>query len=531
MIYVGVGEKGWPTMNNGGKPMKYTLTVTTADGAVDGLDASKVKLNNYTDYIAKLATIDHSSLSDAGKAKYDAVQERITFYTQIDDVKAKLAALPKSGSASDDDVKAAKSAIEAADSAYKALSEDQQRYITVSDVSNYNDLVERLAELTKTTAEVITGSESSPEPSGTQKKDDVKNEVTPAQVEVKPEVSETGEAKAEVAAENVTKALEDAGNADTLTVKVDTENADAVELTIPAEAVKAAADAGVGMNVETENGTAKLSAAEVKAAAESGKDAAVTVKTNEDGTTTFDVTVGGETVDAKMKVELPAAEDDQVLVIVNDDGTEEVVKKSFTEDGKCYAEIPAGATVKVEEKETSFPDVKDSDWFADEVGFVANRGIFQGTNNGFEPSLPMNRAMLVTVLFRLEDATATGTNIFADVADGTWYTDAVTWASSSGIVNGTNNGFEPMANITREQIAAMLHRYVTYLGIDIGGSADLSQFSDGGDTSGWAQDDMAWAVSVGLFQGNADGTLNPKGDATRAEVAALTERLIKLIVK
>lgn len=77
----------------------------------------------------------------------------------------------------------------------------------------------------------------------------------------------------------------------------------------------------------------------------------------------------------------------------------------------------------------------------------------------------------------------------------------------------------------------MLHRYVQYLGIDLPGTADLSQYTDGDQVSDWAKDDMAWAVSVGLFQGNGDGTLNPTGDATRAEVAALIQRLVALIVK
>ena len=538
VIYVGVGEKGWPTMNNGGKPMKYTLTVTTEDGAVDGLDPSKVKQNNYSDYAAILATIDRSALSEAGKAKYDAVQEKITFYTQIDDVKAKLAALPKSGSASDDDVKAAKSAIEAADSAYKALSEDQQLYITVNDVSNYNKLVERLVKLTpeeeqQDLPKPIEGSEQAPEGgSSSSKTDDTTDtEIEAAEVTVKTEVTD-GEAKAEVSAENITEALKDAEDADTLTVKVDTTDADKVEATLDADAVKAAADADVDLHVETEVGTIKVDSGTLTELAEAGKDIAVTVTANEDGTTTLDVTADGESVDAKVKVELPATDEGQVLVIVNEDGIETVVKKSLVEDGKAYAELPAGATVKVVEVEgTEFGDVADSAWYADAVEFVASHELFQGTNNGFEPETTMNRAMLAMVLYRLEDATATGNSEFPDVSDDAWYAEAVAWASETGIVNGTGKGFAPNAPVTREQIATMLYRYANVIGLNTGARGELGSFPDGGDTSGWAQDAMAWAVSVGLFQGDDTGALNPKGDATRAEVAALTERLIKLIVK
>ena len=143
----------------------------------------------------------------------------------------------------------------------------------------------------------------------------------------------------------------------------------------------------------------------------------------------------------------------------------------------------------------------------------------------------MTRAMLATVLYRLEDAVATGANPFADVADGTWYTEAVIWASAEGIVQGTGKGFEPNENITREQIATMLYRYAKTIGLDVSGSAALDKFSDGDKTSSWAKDAMQWAVSVGLFQGDDVGTLRPQGDATRAEVAALLMRMVKLIVK
>ena len=143
----------------------------------------------------------------------------------------------------------------------------------------------------------------------------------------------------------------------------------------------------------------------------------------------------------------------------------------------------------------------------------------------------MNRAMLVTVLYRLEDAKATGGSSFADVAAGAWYADAAAWANAKGIVTGTDKGFEPDAPVTREQIATILYRYVKYLGLDVGGSADLGKYPDGGKTSPWAKDAMAWAVSVGLFQGDETGALNPGGEATRAQVATLVERLIGLMVK
>lgn len=139
--------------------------------------------------------------------------------------------------------------------------------------------------------------------------------------------------------------------------------------------------------------------------------------------------------------------------------------------------------------------------------------------------------MLATVLYRQEGAEAAGENSFADVPADAWYADAVTWANGNGIVMGTDRGFEPDKNITREQIVTMLYRYVKYLGLDVGGEADLSGFPDDGETSAWAGEAMQWAVSVGLFRGDDNGALNPQGEATRAEVATLLQRLDALIVK
>ena len=306
---------------------------------------------------------------------------------------------------------------------------------------------------------------------------------------------------------------------------------DAADGVVPAEDIAAAAEADKALAVETENGTVTLPAEAVQALAEAGEDVTVTVTENADGTTTVDVAVGGETADVDVKVALDAPDEGQVLVIVHADGTEEVVKKSVVEDGTVYAEIPAGATVKVVENEKSFPDVPEDAWYADAVEFAASHELFAGTDKGFEPAAPMTRAMLAAVLYRLEDATAKGTNPFADVPDGTWYTDAVTWASAEGIVAGTDKGFEPNANITREQIAAMLYRYAKAIGLDMSASAELGAFPDGGDVADWASEAMRWAVGVGLFHGNADGSLNPKGDATRAEVATLLTAMVKLIVK
>ena len=361
-------------------------------------------------------------------------------------------------------------------------------------------------------------------------KEDTEPEVKGSTITVKPEVK-NGEADSEVSAKSVKEALKNTPKGGTVTVVVSTKGADDVELALSPDAVSAMANSDVNLRVETENGTVKLDADTVSDLAVTGKAVTVNVKENTDGTTIFDVTAGGRSVNGNIKIEMPATGNGQVLVIVKPDGTQEIVKKSVVENGKVYAEIPAGAKVKTIHNEKSFPDVANNAWHKSAVDFASSHELFQGTDKGFEPNSPMTRAMLATVLYRLEGAIATGGNSFADVPSGMWYTDAVTWASANGIVTGTDKGFEPNVNITREQIATMLYCYAKLLGLDTSGRSGLNGFSDGSKTSSWANEAMQWAVSVGLFKGDDNGALNPQGDATRAEVATILMRLVGLIVK
>ena len=343
-------------------------------------------------------------------------------------------------------------------------------------------------------------------------------------VEVEDNTARLREADAETVLE--------AENVGTVTIDLRGLEEDIQEVVIPTALVTKAAeaDSAEGLNLALTAGTVKLDAAALEQAAAEGKDVSVAVKTGEDGSTAVEVTVDGVPLDTKVKVELPQTGEGQVLVLVLPDGTEEVVKKSLVEDGVVYAEVPAGAVVKVAEKEKTFPDVEEDAWYADAVDFASSHALFQGTDQGFEPDAPMDRAMLVTVLYRLEDAAAEGTSPFADVAEDAWYAEAVTWASDAGLVQGTDRGFEPDAPVTREQIAVILFNYGTLLGLDMEGRASLDAFADGGDTADWAKEAMSWAVSAGLFQGD-DGALEPGAGATRAQVAVLLQRLVGLLVK
>ena len=106
------------------------------------------------------------------------------------------------------------------------------------------------------------------------------------------------------------------------------------------------------------------------------------------------------------------------------------------------------------------------------------------------------------------------------------------WAAGVGVVNGYGDGtFLPDENITREQLAAVFYRYMNYLGYDTSARAGLNTFSDGAKVSGWAIESMRWSVAAGIVTGRADGTIDPQGNATRAEVATLVMRIVKAMVK
>jgi len=143
----------------------------------------------------------------------------------------------------------------------------------------------------------------------------------------------------------------------------------------------------------------------------------------------------------------------------------------------------------------------------------------------------MNRAMVVTTLFRLEDAVANGEHSFADVLDNTWYTDAVVWADSNNIVNGTGDGFEPNANVTREQLSAIIYRYAKHIGMDTSVTEAFGDFNDKADVSEWALEAMTWATNKGIITGKPGELLDPKGSATRAEVATIYQRLISMMAE
>lgn len=177
--------------------------------------------------------------------------------------------------------------------------------------------------------------------------------------------------------------------------------------------------------------------------------------------------------------------------------------------------------------ENPFTDVSENDWFYDDVMFVLANDLMVGTSdNTFDPYGTTTRAMVATTIWRMEGKPKPeGDNPFTDVKNGEWYTDAIVWANENGIAVGYgNNLFGTNDPVTREQLAAFFYRYAEYKGYDTEITGSLDRFADKDDISEWAQEAMAWAVGYGIFEGRDNGMLDPQGNATRAEFAAMLHR-------
>ena len=188
---------------------------------------------------------------------------------------------------------------------------------------------------------------------------------------------------------------------------------------------------------------------------------------------------------------------------------------------------------EIEEPVQPFDDVKNTDWYYDAVQFVYDRGMMNGTGDGmFSPNENTTRGMIVTILYRLEGEPDTATSNFTDVAPGMYYADAVAWAQTNGIVNGASaTMFAPDDPITREQMAAILYRYAQFKDYDVSSSNDLNEYTDAAQISPYAVTAMQWANAEGLITGDSATTINPIGNATRAEVATILMRFVENIAQ
>lgn len=222
---------------------------------------------------------------------------------------------------------------------------------------------------------------------------------------------------------------------------------------------------------------------------------------------------------------------DKLTVTDGSGKTVSTVKKSDT----VYTfTMPASAVkvgvsyVKATEtpSETKFNDVSANDWFASAVDYVTGKGMMNGTaDNTFSPKANTTRGMVVTVLYRLENQSSTSAASFTDVASGAYYANAVAWANANGIVSGYGSGkFGPNDKVTREQLAAILYRYAQYKKYDVSGANSLDGYTDVQSVSSYAVPALQWANAAGVVTGKSGNKLDPKGNATRAEVAAMLMR-------
>lgn len=182
---------------------------------------------------------------------------------------------------------------------------------------------------------------------------------------------------------------------------------------------------------------------------------------------------------------------------------------------------------------TTFNDVSANDWFASAVDYVTGKGMMNGTaDNTFSPKANTTRGMVVTVLYRLENQPSTSAASFTDVASGAYYANAVAWANANGIVSGYGSGkFGPNDKVTREQLAAILYRYAQYKKYDVSGANSLDGYTDVQSVSSYAVPALQWANAAGVVTGKSGSKLDPKGYATRAEVAAMLMRFCENVEK
>lgn len=229
----------------------------------------------------------------------------------------------------------------------------------------------------------------------------------------------------------------------------------------------------------------------------SGENAYVTVRTGSSRPTTVEIPVAGNTATT-------------VAYVTGDGGGETLVKTAVLSGGQITVSVPDGAAVRIRDNRKSFQDT-GTHWARSAIDFVSSRELFSGTSAGtFSPDAPMSRAMLSTVLARLDGA---------DLSGGSAYQKGVAWAVSQGISDGRS----PSGQVTREQLVTMLYRYA---GSPAATDREL-RFSDAENISSYAREAIRWAAENGILSGYGDGSFAPKGRATRGQAAAILERYMR----
>ncbi|MBE7026570.1 MAG: S-layer homology domain-containing protein [Ruminococcaceae bacterium] len=252
----------------------------------------------------------------------------------------------------------------------------------------------------------------------------------------------------------------------------------------------------------------------------------VDVKDNADNAQPISVTLPAETT-VKVKIPVANADNGTVAVIVNEDGTTEVIRKTTLHEDGLIVPLDSSETIKIVDNSKTFEDTIGH-WGEDYIDYVTSRELFNGTSETtFEPDAFMTRAMITRVLHNYEsNPEHSFDGSFADVATGEWYTDSILWAAQHGIVKGYEDGsFGVDGNVTREDFAVILYRYA---GAPEHVGAGMGSFTDADNISDYAINALSWAVEKGIISGVSDNTLDPKGEATRAQVATMLQRFVSV---
>lgn len=305
-------------------------------------------------------------------------------------------------------------------------------------------------------------------------------------------------------------------------------------------------DGNTGKVVSDESGKvvsveAKISETAAESAAKSGETVTlpvtVTAAQSAENATAVEITVPKAAESVKVEIPVEDVKPGTVAIIVHEDGTEEIVKTSTTSGNGVVLALESGASVKVVDNTRTFNDVSGSEWYADNVTWAASREVMNGVSrNTFAPNADTNRAMVTQILYNLDSGKADGAiPTFTDVSANDWYADSVTWAVSNGVARGEGSSFGANDAVTREQLAVMLYNYAGKKGYDVSAKGDISRFADNDSASAWASDALAWAVGVGIINGARDAAgntlLDPQGNASRAQVTAMTERFCQKAAK
>ena len=582
ILYIGVGEPSWPSMNNQGadavdyQATKYVITVVNSNNAeavIEMIEAlPEITYANYKTQAAKVsaARAAYNALSSDAKAKVnrtllDKLEEaeaKVKFYEQIDDVKELLRALPKVDRGSTPSTRLIQQVKEAA-AAYKNLNEKQKTYITAEDAERYEALRLWLIETGVVKPDelpVIDGNFVMPELDGIE-----------ILLEPKATVDSNGKAVATVTSAEFNALLDEAVEASaTLIVIAPTgaERATDISVELPRRALSGVIDeTDAGLAVRTHLGETNIPNSTLAKILEEANGQDLTVRMEEHpaseartllankadipadrledaSVTEVTITSGSKSITSfggrAITLLLPVSEslfqtgERCVVYQISESGAvDELTGLCRRQNNQLWVEVTTthlSTFVAVPPIRLPFTDVKESDWFYDAVVYAYINELFNGTSaTTFSPNDTMTRAMLVTVLWRMEgEPTMNSTEPFNDVVAGNWYTNAVVWASGSGIVNGTSaTTFDPDGSVTREQIAAILYRYAKTKGWDVSSASGLGSFPDSEQVSDWAARAIEWTYAEGLITGKDGGRLDPQGQASRAEVATILMRFLE----